>query len=216
MINMEVLDSRDAWKENRRKGIGGSEAAAIVGMNPYMTNQELWQIKMGLFEPEDISEKPYVKYGTEAETHLRELFKLDYPHLKVEYVDNNSWTNDKFPWALASLDGWITDQDGRKGILEIKTTEILQSSQKEKWNDQIPGNYFCQILHYMAVTEADFAILKAQLKTVFGGVPYLQTKHYMIERAEVEDDINYLMQKEKEFWQSVQTGRKPALLLPEL
>ena len=216
MISMEILDSREAWRANRLKGIGGSEAAAIVGMNPYMTNQELWQIKRGLYEPEDISEKPYVKYGTEAEMPLRELFKLDYPHLQVDYVDNNSWTNDDYPWALASLDGWLTDQEGRSGILEIKTTEILQSSQKEKWKDKIPDNYYCQLLHYMAVTDAKFAILKAQLKTEFGGVPYLQIKHYPIERDEVEDDIKYLMQKEKEFWQCVQTGRKPALILPEL
>ncbi len=216
MIKMEILESRDAWKENRRKGIGGSEAAAIVGMNPYMTNQELWQIKRGLLEPEDISDKPYVKYGTEAETHLRELFKLDYPHLQVDYVDNNSWTNDKYPWALASLDGWLTDHEGRKGILEIKTTEILQSSQKEKWHDQIPDNYYCQLLHYMAVTEADFAILKAQLKYEFNDAVYLQTKHYPIRRDEVEDDIDYLMQKEKEFWQRVKAGKKPPLILPEL
>lgn len=216
MISMEVLKDKDEWRSNRIKGIGGSEAAAIVGMNPYLSNQELWRIKRGLYVPEDISEKPYVKYGTEAETHLRELFKLDFPQYEVEYVENNSWKNDKYPWALASLDGWLTDQDGRRGVLEIKTTEILQSSQKEKWKDKIPDNYYCQLLHYMAVVEADFAILVAQLKSDFKGEIYKQTKHYVINRADVQDDIDYLMNEEKKFWQSVQDGKSPALKLPML
>ena len=141
---------------------------------------------------------------------------LDFPEYSVSYEENNSFFNDKYPFARASLDGWLTDENGRKGILEIKTTEILQSMQKEKWNKQIPQNYYCQVLFYMAVLEADFAILKAQLKTVFDGVPYLQVKHYPIERSDVEDDIKYLMQEGERFWQYVQSGKQPPLRLPEI
>ena len=99
---------------------------------------------------------------------------------------------------------------------ECKTTNILQSMQKEKWNHQIPMNYFCQVLFYMAVIEADFAILKAQLKTEFEGVPYLQTRHYYIDRADVQADIDYLMEKGAAFWKCVENGKRPALLLPEI
>lgn len=215
-IEMKVLSSHKDWLENRSAGIGGSEAAAIVGMNPYMSNVELWELKTGRRKAEDISDKPYVKYGHQAEIHLRELFGLDFPQYEVHYVDNNSFTNSKYPWALASLDGWLTDDEGRTGILEIKTTEIMQSIQKEKWNNQIPDNYYIQVLHYMMVLEADFAVLKAQLKSQFDGVPTLQTRHYIIERAEVEDDIQFLIKAEKEFWKSVQEDRKPALRLPNI
>ena len=214
-IDMSILNSREEWLKNRMNGIGGSEISAVVGLNPYLDNVTLWEYKTGRKQPEDISDKPFVKYGTNAEHHLRELFKLDFPEYSVEYIENNSFKNSKYPWALASLDGWLTDQNGRKGILEIKTTEILQSMQKEKWRERIPNNYFCQCLFYMAVLEADFCILKAQLKTVFDGVPYLQTKHYKIERSEVEADIDYLMQKGSEFWNYVKTGKKPPLVLPE-
>ena len=89
MIKRTVLNSHEEWLHHRFKGIGGSEASAIIGLNPYMTNQDLWKIKTGLVEPEDISDKPYVKYGTQAEMHLRELFSLDFPQYLVEYVDNN-------------------------------------------------------------------------------------------------------------------------------
>lgn len=215
MVEMKILSSHDEWLKNRTK-IGGSDASAIIGLNPYKTNVDLWMEKTGQVIPEDISDKPYVQYGTQAEMHLRGLFRLDFPEYKVEYIENNMFLNDKYPFAHASLDGWLTDQDGRKGILEIKTTEILQSMQKEKWKEKIPDNYYVQILHYLMVTEFDFAVLKAQLKTVFDGVPYLQTKHYFIERADVEADVQYLAEEEQKFWKMVEAGKRPALILPEI
>ena len=216
MIEKTILSSREEWLKHRMQGIGGSEISAVVGLNPYMSNVDLWELKTGAVEPEDISDKPYIKYGTQAEPLLRDLFKLDFPQYEVFYEENNSFRNSKFPWALASLDGWIRDENGRVGVWECKTTNILQSMQKEKWNHQIPSNYYCQVLFYMAVIEADFAILKAQLKTEFEGVPYLQTRHYFIERADVQGDMDYLMQKGAEFWESVKNKEKPGLLLPEI
>lgn len=208
--------SHQDWLEHRKGRIGGSEAAAVIGLNPYMSNQDLFDFKTGAREQEDISDKPYVKYGTEAEQHLRELFKLDFPEYQVHYEENNMWLNEKYPWAHASLDGWLTDQDERMGIWECKTTEILRSMQKELWKDRIPDNYFCQILHYLMVTEAQFAILKAQLKYDFGGEVFLQTKHYKIERSDVETDIEFLADAEKKFYEQVKSRRKPSLILPAL
>lgn len=215
LVEMIVLKDQDEWLANRSR-IGGSDASAIVGMNPYRTNIELWQIKTGQLVPEDISDKPYVKYGTQAEEHLRELFRLDFPEYQVEYTENNMFLNDRFPFAHASLDGWLTDQDGRQGILEIKTTNILQSMQKEKWNHRIPDNYYIQLLHYFMVTEFDFAILKAQLKSEFNREIYLQTRHYKIERSEVQEDIEFLEDAEKNFWNQVKERKRPDLILPEI
>ena len=163
------------------------------------------------------SEKPHIKYGTQAEMHLRGLFRLDFPEYSVDYVDNNSFVNSKYPWAKASLDGWLTEKEtGRKGVWECKTTEILQSMQREKWNNQIPMNYYCQVLFYMAVIEADFAVLKCQMKSVFDNVPYLQTRHYHINREEVQEDIDYLMKKGAEFWEYVKADKRPPLVLPDI
>lgn len=215
-ITMLELGSRDEWLQARGKRIGGSEASAVVGLNPYMSNTDLWSIKTGRREAEDISDKPYVRYGHDAEPLLRELFKLDFPDYKVGYRDNNLFLNSRYPWAHASLDGWLQDPEGRTGILEIKTTEILQSMQKEKWKDRIPDNYYLQVLHYMMVMEADFACLKAQLKYDYDGDIYLQIRHYWIERQDVENDIRILSEKEEEFWHHMQNGTRPATLLPEI
>lgn len=216
-VEMKVLKDHAAWLRNRMNGIGGSEISAVVGCNPYLSNIDLWKLKTGRIQPEDISDKPYVQYGTQAEMHLRGLFRLDFPQFRVEYVENNSFVNDRFPWAQASLDGWLTDQDGRKGVLEIKTSEILNSMHKERWEgNAVPMNYFCQTIFYMAVTEADFACIKAQLKTVFNGVPYIKTKHYFINRDEVQEDINFLMDEGEKFWQYVKNDACPPLVLPSI
>lgn len=201
------------WLDARQGRIGGSDAAAIIGRNPYMSNVDLWRIKTGRQQAEDISEKDFVKYGTNAEPHLRALFALDYPEYTVHYIEHNMWLNDRYPFAHASLDGWLTDKDGRKGILEIKTTNILQSRQKEKWDHRIPDNYYCQILWYLAVTGFDFVILKAQLKFDFNGEVYLTTRHYFIDRADVEDDITYLMLRGEEFYKCITEDREPPLIL---
>lgn len=209
------FDSMEEWLVNR-KGIGGSDASAILGLNPYKTNQELWMEKKGQMSPMDISDKSYVKYGNDAEPLLRALFALDYPEYKVEYYDNNMIINKKYPWAHASLDGELMDPDGRRGILEIKTTNILQSMQWEKWDNRIPDNYYIQVLHYLLVTEYDFVVLKAQLKRVRDGEVRLTTKHYHIEREEVLSDIKMLKEEEEAFWHSLQSGQELGLLLPEI
>lgn len=185
-----------------------------MGMNPYKTNQELWREKTGRVIPPDISDKPYVKYGHEAEEHIRALFALDFPEYKVEYYENNMIINEKYPFAHASLDGELVDADGRRGILEIKTTNILQSMQKEKWNEKIPDNYYIQLLWYLMVTEYDFAVLVAQLKMDYKDGLRKLTKHYFIERKEVEEDIEYIAEEGAVFWELVKADREPGLILP--
>lgn len=216
MVEKKVFASREEWLQARNNRIGGSDAAAIIGLNPYMSNVDLWEIKTGRRQQEDISKKSYVKYGTEAEQYLRELFRMDYPEYDVEYEENNMFVNDRYPWAHASLDGWLKDQNGRTGVWECKTTNILNSQQKEKWNSRIPDSYYCQILHYFMVTEFNFAILKAQLKYDYGDDVMCITKHYRIERTEVEQDIRYLAEKEKEFWECMKEDQKPTLILPRI
>lgn len=213
-VEMIAYADRQAWLDARTY-IGGSDAACVIGQNPWKSNVELWLEKTGQCTPDDISDKPQVAYGTKAEAPLRKIFKLDYPDLKVEYKANNLWKNTDYPWAHASLDGWLTDQDGRRGILEIKTTNVMSSRQKEQWHDKIPDNYYCQILHYLMVTGFDFAVLKAQLKWEIEGEVYCQTRHYRIERADVEDDIRLLAEAEKKFvTENIRKRKRPALILP--
>ena len=208
--------SREEWLEARRNRIGGSDAAACMGLNPYKDNVALWEEKMGLTVPDDISDRPYVRYGAEAEAYLRGMFALDFPEYRVEYSENNMYLNTRYPWMHAYLDGGLVDPAGRHGVLEIKTTEILQGSQRVKWEDRIPDNYYCQVLHYLAVTEYEFAVLKAQLKRGTGMDTRIEIRHYLIERSEVGEDIQALVEAEKRMYDCIRSGRRPDLILPAI
>ena len=215
MVTLKQFGSNEEWLQ-ARKLIGGSDASALVGLNPYKTNIDLWKEKTGRQKAPDISNDEFVRFGHEAESHLRALFALDHPQYKVDYLENNMFLNDKYPFAHASLDGWLTDQDGRKGVLEIKTTNILQSMQREKWNDRIPDNYYCQVLWYLMVTEFDFAVLKARLRSEWQGEIRVTVRHYFIDRKEVEEDIAELRQAGEKFWKAIQEDRQPYLILPAI
>lgn len=213
---MVTYRSRKGWLDHRT-GIGGSDAAAILGLNPWTSNLDIYNYKTGEDTPPDISDKAVVKYGHKAEASIRNLFALDHPEFKVEYKANNSWTNEELPWAQASLDGWLTDQDGRLGVLEIKTTEIMRDKDWDKWKGGIPQNYFCQTLHYMAVLEAQFVELRAYIKYHSQGEKRFAVRDYHIERKDVENDIEYLMEQERDFWENhVEKKIPPALILPEI
>lgn len=112
--------SRERWLKARRNRIGGSDAAACMGLNPYKDNVTLWEEKMGLTIPDDISDRPYVRYGTEAEAYLRGMFALDFPEYRMEYSENNMYLNTRYPWMHASLDGVLvtTMKSIRQEILD--------------------------------------------------------------------------------------------------
>ncbi len=80
-VDKLVLGSREEWLQARKNHIGGSDASACVGVNPYKSNVDLWEEKTGLRQPEDISGKDYVIYGTRAEGHLREFHEEEYFNL---------------------------------------------------------------------------------------------------------------------------------------
>ena len=208
------LKNRDEWLAVRSLGMGGSDASSILGMNNYRTNVQLWEEKIGLRKPEDISGKPYVQYGVKAEPLIRELFALDYPEMAVEYHPHRILRSTLEPFMTASLDGELTDPDGRRGILEIKTSNIIQKAQYEKWKGQIPGAYYCQILHYFVVTGYDFAILRAHLNSSWGNDRTTTVRHYFIERDSVKEDMEYLVENERKFWKCVESKTRPALVLP--
>lgn len=87
---------------------------------------------------------------------------------------------------------------------------------RKRWDHQIPDHYYCQCLLYMAVLEADFCELKAQLKSEYAGEVFVQTKHYHFERKDVKEDMEYLMKEGKRFWGYVERDECPPLIIPDV
>ena len=93
-------NSRGKWLEERKNGIGASDAAAILGLSPYMNNVGLWELKTGRREQKDIGNKPYVKFGIEAEKHIRALFALDNLQYQVGYEEFRIIRNPEYPFIF--------------------------------------------------------------------------------------------------------------------
>ena len=209
-------ETHDEWLEQRKCGIGGSDAGTVLGVNKYKSNVELWLEKTGQSEPEDISDKPAVKFGKFAEQHLRELFKQDFPDYQVDYHEFWMYQNDKYPFIYATLDGELIAPDGSKGILEIKTTTIQNKSQWDEWEDKIPDSYYAQVLHQLVATGWNFAVLKAYIRYYKDGELRVSIRHYRIDRKDKEVEMQYLIEHESKFWACVKSKTRPALLLPEI
>lgn len=209
----------EAWLQERKYGIGASDAASILGMSKWKSNQQLWEEKTGLREPEDISGKPYVQYGHDAEPYIRGLFALNHPELEVSYESPYKIIrHDVYKFIFCTPDGELREiQTGRKGGLEIKTTEILNPSQWDQWDGRIPDQYYCQVVWQMIATGWDFVWLTALIKYYTrDGELRMMIREYPIERDEVLDDIKHTMSQGIAFWKAVETKQKPGLLLPSI
>lgn len=214
----QTITTESEWLKARLDGIGASEASAIVGQNPYMSNVDLWMIKTGRKKAPDISSNAHVEYGKAAEAPIRELFALDYPEYEVSYGGAFDMVrNEQYPWLFATLDGRLIEREtGRKGVYEGKTTEILKSISREKWRDGVPQNYYIQNLHQLLATGWDFVVLHAQLKRVWDGEIKSTRQTYLVERSDVQDDLDYLLEKEIKFRECVERDIMPPLILPEI
>ena len=140
----------DEWLEQRKHGVGGSEVAAIMGLSPWKTATQLWLEKTGRIEPADLSEKPYVAFGTIMEPVIGDWYREKFPDRTVRRV-NAICKSLIRPWAQASLDYEVRD-GSVWGVLEIKTARTAAD-----WQDGVPAYYLTQIMHYMQVTNRPFA-----------------------------------------------------------
>lgn len=210
-------ETRREWLSRRQGGIGGSDAACVVGLNKYKTNVQLWEEKTGLSTQKDISNQPAVAFGVAAEPIIRDLFRVEHPEYDIAYHPYRMYAKDHYNWLYATLDGELQSKDGSgKGILEIKTCTIQNSTQWEEWNNQLPQNYYVQVLHQLLATGWDFVCLCAYLRYTSAGTPRKQIREYTVTRSDVLDDLEWLLEKEETFWQMVQAKEKPALILPEI
>ena len=213
-----ICKDRTEWLEARKEGLGASDASALLGISPWKTNVQLWEEKTGLTVPEDIGDKPQVKYGNDAEPLLRAFFALDHPEYGLAFTPFKIIRHEKYPFITCTPDGELLEAGtDRRGGLEIKTTEIMSSSGWSRWKDRIPDEYYAQVCHQMLAAGWEFVELLAQIKyTTAAGEDRKEVRHYKIERADCLEDITMVEQAAVRFWPFVQERRRPALKLPPI
>lgn len=189
----------DQWLGGRRRGIGGSDAAAILGLNRYATPYTIWLLKTYRTDPDDLSDNQKVYWGIVLEPVIADEFAKRHPEFEV-VEPGAMYQSIERPFMLASVDRIIYDKHNIKnnqGILEIKT---CGERAKPDWEDGVPDYYLAQVNHYLAVTGFSFAYVAV----LIAGQEY---REYRIERD--EEDIQYLIEKEKEFWGYVERDEMP-------
>lgn len=206
---LQIKHGTDEWHAFRNNGIGGSDAAAVLGISPFMSNGELYMIKTGQQKPKDLSGNPAVDFGNKAEKHIASLFALDYAeHFDVSVNKNVVYRRG---FAFCSLDGELLDRSSHeRGILEVKTAYVKREKEN-MWEGKMPNHYFIQVLHNMMVYGASFGILVARIK--FSYSKDIVTRSYFVEAQEHQEDMMLLFNLEKEFWEHVQNRTLPAEIM---
>ena len=199
LISTKTL-TREEWLLVRQRGIGSSDAAAAVGLNPYQSALELWLRKTGQDEhlaqddPNDDSSPMY--WGTLLE-HIVAAQYTKRTGRRVRKV-NAVLQHPEHPWMLANLDREVVGSDEVQ-ILECKTAGINGS---RLWKDGVPEYVQLQVMHQLAVTgkqAADVAVL-------LGGQ---ELQIHRIERDEAM--IAQLITLERQFWALVEQKIPPAV-----
>jgi putative phage-type endonuclease len=189
---------REDWLEVRKSGIGASDAAAAVGLNPYQSALELWMIKTGRdaqlpkIDPDDTTEPAY--WGTLLEPIVAASYTKQTGN-RVRRV-NAVLQHPSIPWMLANIDREIVGVPGVQ-ILECKTAGEFGA---RLWREGVPEYVLLQVQHQLAVTgklAADVAVLLCGQKLE-------------VHRVARDDElIARLIALEAQFWQSVTSDTPP-------
>lgn len=185
--------TREQWLKLRTKGIGGSDAAAVSGMNPWKSKVAVYLEKTGQIEQPEAGEA--AEWGQLLEDVVARKF-AEKVGLKIQR-SNKLYRHPEHSFMLGNIDRLITDSNKRKGILEVKTTNAfnredwIDAGNKSEEADRIPDHYAIQLQHYLAVLGLDYGFFAV----LIGGNTF---RYKYVERDETI--IKYLIELEGRFW----------------
>ena len=186
VMTVEQMKDRNAWLELRNRGLGGSDAAVILGMNPWKSRLALWAEKSGQKKPDDLSGNQRVYWGQKNEANIAEWFEEVTGKTTMR---KGMMRSCEHPWMLASVDRVVV---GEKAGLEIKTAGVDQA---KYWkDDEIPDSYYLQCQWYMAVTGWD----RWYIAVLIGGN---DARWNVVERN--QEQIDQLIEQGEAFWKLV-------------
>lgn len=182
----------EEWLLRRTGSIGGSDASAVIGLNPYMSAYTLWAMKRGKISPP--AENEAMRLGHDLEEYVAKRF-TEKTGKRVRRR-NAIIYNSEYPFAHANIDRQIIGEDAG---LECKTTSVLNLRRFK--GGEYPATYYVQCQHYMMVT----GLKKFYLAVLILGRDFLV---FEIERD--ADEIAALAAAERTFWTQVETDTAPS------
>lgn len=207
----------EEWLSYRQSGIGGSETATVLGLNPYKASIELFYEKLGapIFRPENLA----MFLGKETEplnADIWQYWPIDDKGMPLAdgeaiMIQNfregkivrkchrvNAYVrNPDFPWLFVSLDRLINKQGQRgEGVLECKN---ISGYAADQWEAGFPPGYVIQIQHQLIVT----ALLWGESSVMRDG-----RKYFVLPFEYHKDICDTIIAKTKAFWDKVVRGRE--------
>jgi putative phage-type endonuclease len=173
-------------RQRRKNGIGGSDVAAICGLNPYKSAIDVYFQKT-LDDLPDQEENDNIWWGNALESVIVDKYKKIFPQ-KITFPDTK--TDDQLSFMLANVDGIL--EDG--GVLEVKNVgEFSKKKWGQQFTDDIPVEYYLQVAHYVRIFKAPYAHIAAY----FGGADF-RIFEYIPNKA-IE---NMIVEKCSNFWEN--------------
>ena len=183
------------WLEDRRKGIGGSDVATILGLNKYKSVYQLWLEKTDQIEVTSAQSEAAYWGNTLEEVVAEEFSKRTGKKVRRR---NRVFEHSKYPFLRANIDRDIV---GENAVLECKTANQYLANEWDE--DEIPIQYICQVQHYMNVLNLDYVYFAV----LIGGQKFIWKK---MERD--QELIDMITEKLVEFWtENVEKGIEPAI-----
>lgn len=200
MIHTITPDSKEHWLEMRKQDVTSTEASALFGLSPYLTEFELWHNKRYSLDSA-FEETERMRWGSRLEPVIAEGIAED-QGWKVEPFKD--YMRDDELKMGSSFDYRIIKEDGKKGILEIKNVDARVFSQGWIVDDiesEAPPHIEIQVQHQLGLTGFDFAYIGA----LVGGNEVI-----LIRRTPDQKIIEKIKKKVHKFWQSVYDNEPPA------
>ena len=197
--------------EERRKYIGGSDIAVVMGMSRWKTPLKLWLEKTGQAEPDDLSQVEAVQLGTELEEFVAQKFARETG--RQVRRQSKMYVHKDYPYMAAHIDRLITGTDE---LLECKTcgaykedewAEFVEIVEKDGKKEEVvtaktPIEYVLQVTWYLGITGKKVG----HIAVLIGGQKFKKRKILFDEEL-----FNVMVEAAKDFWESVQTKNPPAV-----
>lgn len=180
--------TRAEWLAERKTGIGGSDAAAVLGISPWATPVTVWLDKTGRAAPQEETEA--MRIGTELEGFVARRYEQETGRTVQRY--NRMVRRGRL---IGNFDRLVVPEGAKVAshMGAIRTDTLLEcKTSSREWEDGVPLHYQVQVQHYMGLTEclahADVACL------------FLGRKHFETFRVERDEAVIATMRERLEAW----------------
>lgn len=200
MATVERYNTEADWLAARRRGIGASEAAAVLGLSKFLSPMDVWSDKVGLAEPR--AELERMKWGRRLQRPIADGYAEETRRTLIDPGPYTLLRSIRYPWLVASPDYFLMQHDASAGpgTLDVKNSSVFM---RQDWTEEPPLAYQIQVQQQLLVTGLTWGVLAVLL----GGQQLVYADLAVHAGAQA-----WLLEDLEKFWGLVQAETPPAVL----